>query len=203
MTSADLIHSSQYPATIAGPEVSPASPLVERLIENGLDVCLADNADAARRRLRERTTSFAVVELVFYDGDGIDLVQDIANSSPRCRTLVHSRFGNLANAVQAIKSGAGDVLPKPTEVDFVIGVLVNKDLRQPTFLSSFPAPDQGASADSSHTGNLWTTPWQTRPRSGPFAHVRPKSSSTIQSRLARKVQVVCRCHRIVGWAGAH
>ena len=148
MTSADLIYSSTYPAAarrttvlIADPEVSPASPLVERLIENGLDVCLADNADAARRLLRERTASFAIVELVFDDGDGIALVEDIAASYPRCRTLVHSRFCNLANAVQAIRLGASDVLPKPTDVDFLIGVLLNRDLRQPTFLSSFPAPD--------------------------------------------------------------
>ncbi|GLR56774.1 DNA-binding response regulator [Rhizobium indigoferae] len=148
MTSADLIHSSKYPAItrrtavlIADPEVSPASPLVERLIGEGLDVCLSDKADAARRHLRERTASFAIVELVFDDGDGIDLVRDIANSYPRCRTLVHSRFCNLANAVQAIKLGASDVLPKPTDIDFLIGVLLNKDLRQPTFRSSFPAPD--------------------------------------------------------------
>jgi two-component system response regulator RegA len=54
---------------------------------------------------------------------------------------VHSRFCNLSNAVQAIKSGASDVLPKPTDVDFLIGVLLNKDLLQPVLLSSLPAPD--------------------------------------------------------------
>lgn len=147
MTSADLIHSNRYPATarrnavlIAGAEVGTASPLVESLIGNGLHVCLADTADAARRHLRERTISFAIVELVFDDGDGIGLVEAIAASYPRCRTLVHSRFCNLSNAVQAIKSGASDVLPKPTDVDFLIAVLLNRDLRQPTFLSSFPAP---------------------------------------------------------------
>lgn len=148
MTSADLIHSSNYPAIpgqtavlVADPEMSPASSLVERLVENGLHVCLADSAETARRHLRLRTASFAIVELVFDDGDGIALVQAISNCYPRCRTLVHSRFCNLSNAVQAIKSGASDVLPKPTDVDFLIGVLLNKYLRQPTFQLSFPPPD--------------------------------------------------------------
>ncbi|WP_208248310.1 response regulator [Rhizobium sp. T1470] len=147
MTSADLIHSSRHPATarqnavlIADAEVGTASPLVESLIGKGLHVCLADTADAARRHLRERTISFAIVELVFDDGDGIGLVEAIATRYPRCRTLVHSRFCNLSNAVKAIKSGGSDVLPKPTDVEFLIGVLLNKDLRQPTFRSSFPAP---------------------------------------------------------------
>lgn len=60
---------------------------------------------------------------------------------PCCRTLVHSRFCNLSNSVQAIRSGASDVLPKPTDVDFLIDVLLKKDLLQPTSQSSFPAPD--------------------------------------------------------------
>ena len=147
MTSDDLIHSSRYPATIgrtavliADPEVSLASPLVQRLMENGFDVCLADKTDVARGHLRETTPSFAIVELAFDDGDGIDLVQDIVGSYPCCRTLIHSRFCNLSNAVQAIKAGACDVLPKPTDVDFLIGVLLKKDLLQSMVLSSLPAP---------------------------------------------------------------
>ncbi len=147
MTS-DMIHSTGYPATvrrtavlIADPEVGPASPLVEHLIANGFHVCLADTADTARRHLRERVISFAIVEFAFDDGEGFDLVQAIASSYPRCRTVVHSRFCNLANAVKAVKAGASDVLPKPTDVDFLVGVLLNKDLRQSVVLSSLPAPD--------------------------------------------------------------
>ncbi|MBW9113690.1 response regulator [Rhizobium cauense] len=148
MAPADLIHSSEHPAAtrrtavlIADPDVGPTSPLVERLVQSGLHVCLADTADAAKRHLRERTVSFAIVELVLDDGDGLDLVEAIANSYPRCRTLVHSRFCNLSNAVSAIKSGASDVLPKPTDVDLLVGILLNKHANYLTLPPSFPAPN--------------------------------------------------------------
>ncbi|MDI7864220.1 response regulator [Rhizobiaceae bacterium n13] len=144
----DTIQPSPYPVAtakscvlIADAEVTPASALVERLIRNGLEVCLADSADAAKRHLRERAVSFAIIELVLEDCDGLDLVADIARAHPQCRTLVHSRFCNLSNAVQAVKSGASDVLPKPTDVDFLVGVLLNRDMSQRAFPPSLPAPD--------------------------------------------------------------
>jgi two-component system response regulator RegA len=147
MISDDLIHSSRRPAgarriavLIADPEVSHASPLVQRLMEDGFDVCLADNTNVAREHLLDTAPSFAIVELAFEDGNGVDLVQDIARSYPRCRTLIHSRFCTLSNVVQAIKAGACDVLPKPTDVEFLVGVLLERDLLQSTVLSSLPPP---------------------------------------------------------------
>ncbi|WFU91383.1 response regulator (plasmid) [Rhizobium sp. CC1099] len=148
MTSFDFIHTSKHRAStkrhaviIADPDVEPNSPLVERLVANGLYVCLADTADAVRRHLRERTISYAVVELVFDDGCGIEIVESIAKSYPRCRTLVHSRFCNLSNVVAAIKSGASDVLPKPVDLDLLIDVLLNKETSQPNLVPSFATPD--------------------------------------------------------------
>ncbi|KRB61141.1 hypothetical protein ASE04_22480 [Rhizobium sp. Root708] len=148
MIDADLMHSGAHQAAtrrttalIVDPEIGSASPLVQRLIEEGLHVCLADSADAAKRHLRERPISFAVVELVLDDGDGVEIVDAIANSSPGCRTLVHSRFCNLSNAVSAIKAGASDVLPKPTETDFLVALLLDNASVEPRFLSSFPAPN--------------------------------------------------------------
>ncbi|MGR9251224.1 response regulator transcription factor [Rhizobium leguminosarum] len=147
MMSDDLIHTSRHQAAvqriavlIADPEVNFASPLVQRLMEDGFDVCLADNANVAREHLLESAPAFAIVELAFDDGNGVDLVQAIARSYPCCRTLIHSRFCTLSNAVQAIKAGARDVLPKPTDVEFLIGVLLNRDLLQSMVLSSLPAP---------------------------------------------------------------
>ncbi len=148
MTPADLTHSNEHPDTfrrtavlIADPDVDPRSPLVQCLVENGLHVCLADTADMAKLHLRERTVSFAVVELVLDDGDGLNLVEAIAESYPHCRTLVHSRFCNLSNAVSAIKSGASDVLPKPTDVGLLVGILLNESADQLALSSSFPAPN--------------------------------------------------------------
>lgn len=147
MISDDLIHSSRRPAAvrriavlIVDPEVNHGSPLVRRLMEDGFDVCLADNTNVAIEHLLETAPSFAVVELAFDDGNGVDLVQDIARSYPCCRTLIHNRFCTLSNAVQAIKAGACDVLPKPADVEFLIGVLLKRDLLQSTILSSLPAP---------------------------------------------------------------
>ncbi len=148
MIDANLVQSRTHQAAtrraaalIVDPEINSASPLVQRLVNEGLHVCLADSADAARRHLRERAISFAVVELALDDGDGVELVQDIADLNPGCRTLVHSRFCNLSNAVSAIKAGASDVLPKPTETDFLVALLLNDAGVEPRFLQSFPAPN--------------------------------------------------------------
>ena len=108
---------------IADPACDENSTLVHRLRQEGYSVVIAGSVRMAINVANSQKVFFALTELSFEDGSGKDILAYLSKTHPYCRAIVHT-------AVWAAKAGAADVLPKPTAVDFLIAILLEKDLRK-------------------------------------------------------------------------
>jgi two-component system response regulator RegA len=64
-----------------------------------------------------------VVDLRMPGGSGLDLVRDLRRVSPRVRVIVLTGYGSIATAVEAIRRGAENYLPKPADADDILTAL--------------------------------------------------------------------------------
>lgn len=134
--------SDQPAILIADPSQSADSLLVQRLMHEGYRVLLAANIAQAMQIATSQPIFYAVSELGFEDGTGRELIEFLATRHPYCRTVVHSARCDVPTAVWAARAGAADVLPKPMGVDFVIGILLEKDPRGTASLMALEEPNQ-------------------------------------------------------------
>ena len=119
------------------PEVSPTRDRVllvddsvafrERLArafrDRGFHVCTAGNYDEAMALAREIVPSMAVVDLRMPGPSGLNLVRDLKALHPETRILVLSGFGSIATAIDAVRLGATNFLPKPADADDILAAL--------------------------------------------------------------------------------
>ncbi|MEZ5739971.1 MAG: sigma-54 dependent transcriptional regulator [Burkholderiaceae bacterium] len=101
------------------------------LVGMGLDVdCAADLAQA-RRLLGSRSFTLCLTDMRLPDGDGLELVELIADKHPNTPVAVITAYGSAENAVAALKAGAFDYLAKPIELD-ALRNLVRSAVREPS-----------------------------------------------------------------------
>ena len=119
---------SEKRVLVADAEVEASSRLFQVLKAEGYDVSLAKSVGDVLRNLESTLFDFAISELRFTDGDGIDVIAAMKAASPMCRLVLSSRFCDIATAVCAVKAGASDVVPKPVPVDILIALLLDEPL---------------------------------------------------------------------------
>jgi len=104
-------------------------PFRERLTRSmqkkGFDVESFGKYSDSLIRLNETMFDYAIVDMRLEDGSGLELINKIKELSPNTKSLLLTGYGNIATAVAAIKSGAIDYLPKPSDVDQIYESLTN------------------------------------------------------------------------------
>ncbi|WP_445682199.1 ActR/PrrA/RegA family redox response regulator transcription factor [Radicibacter daui] len=116
--------------------------LARALEKRGFEVVAVGSLAEARSVLKETAPVFAAVDMRLEDGNGLDLVADLRTARPEVRVVMLTGYGNIASAVAAIKSGAIDYLPKPTDAD-----QVEAALRGGESAPLPPPPEEPMSAD--------------------------------------------------------
>jgi two-component system, NtrC family, response regulator PilR len=94
----------------------------------GLDVTAVEDLGAARHALLSEAFSFCLTDMRLPDGNGLDLVREIAEKFPHLPTAVITAHGKVEDAVNALKIGAFDFVSKPVDLA-VLRKLVNTALR--------------------------------------------------------------------------
>jgi len=104
--------------------VDDDNPFRERLSrameKKGFSVTQAESVKAGIANVKSKKPSFAVVDLRLEDGNGLEVVKEIKNSSDvgkNSRIVVLTGYGNIPTAVAAIKEGAIDYLAKPADAE--------------------------------------------------------------------------------------
>jgi two-component system response regulator RegA len=70
---------------------------------------------------------FAVVDLRLSGGEfGLNVIDKILESSPKCKIIVLSGYGSITTAVEAVKRGAIDYLTKPASFEDIKNGLLGK-----------------------------------------------------------------------------
>ena len=89
------------------------------LEDEGYEVALAENAEAARKQLRDRLPDMVLLDIWMPDTDGITLLKEWKESSGGelpSPVVMMSGHGNVETAVEATRLGAYDFLEKPLSI---------------------------------------------------------------------------------------
>lgn len=111
------------------------------LNDEGFDVYLAGTGELALAAFREKRFDLLVADLRLPDADGMDIIRQIKAQEPDTEVIVITGYGTAATAVEAMKLGVNDFLPKPFTDDQIkkaVGEALNQP--QPAAASETAAP---------------------------------------------------------------
>ena len=94
--------------------------LARALRDRGYEVRTADGYDAALQLARADSPEYAVVDLRMPGRSGLEVVRDLAALDPSTRIVILTGYGSIATAVDAVRLGAVQYLPKPTDADDLV-----------------------------------------------------------------------------------
>ena len=115
--------------------------LSRAMTRRGLLVFESQSVEEALNILVKEKFDYGVIDLRLDDGDGLEIISELRKLNPNSKSIILTGFGNIANAVSAIKLGAVDYLAKPANIEDIISSLfVEKD-------EKVPPPEQPMSAN--------------------------------------------------------
>ncbi|WP_045739003.1 sigma-54 dependent transcriptional regulator [Xanthomonas sp. MUS 060] len=127
--------------------------LVLTLGRMGLRISTAANLAEARELLASNRYDLCITDMRLPDGNGIELVSEIAKHHPRTPVAMITAFGSMDLAVEALKAGAFDFVSKPVDIQILRGLVKHAlELNNATRVAApAPAPEHanrllGASA---------------------------------------------------------
>jgi len=109
-------------------DLNVAKGLEMVLTEEGYDVYLAGTGGLALEAFKQKRYDLLVADLRLPDMDGMEVIKKVKSEKPETEVLVITGYGTAATAVEAMKLGARDFLPKPFTED-QIKFAINEALR--------------------------------------------------------------------------
>jgi two-component system response regulator RegA len=114
--------------------VEDDGPLMECLARametRGFKVTTAVSVADGLAQIKLSAPAYAVVDLRFQDGCGLDVISALKQQRPDARAIILTGYGNIATAVSAVKRGAVDYLAKPADADDVVSALLAPEGRK-------------------------------------------------------------------------
>ena len=83
----------------------------------GYEVVTATSVREARERLAERTPDLVLCDMLMPDGNGLDLLREIRAVESGPAVILMTAYTSTRSAIEAMKAGAYDYVPKPFDVD--------------------------------------------------------------------------------------
>ncbi|MGU3575404.1 response regulator transcription factor [Brucellaceae bacterium C25G] len=114
-------------------DVSFARALRRSFERRDFQVYLCDATEGVHKLLAEVTPDYAVVDLKLPSGSGLECVKLLHEHDPLMKIVVLTGFASISTAVEAIKLGACQYLPKPSNTNDIIAAFekVNGDATVP------------------------------------------------------------------------
>ncbi len=101
----------------------------ETLSYHGYDVRLQATARDGVESVRQETFDLVLIDLRMPDTDGLHILREIRSIDENVMTVMITGFPTIATAVEAVKEGAFDYLPKPFTPDQLL-IVVDRALSQ-------------------------------------------------------------------------
>lgn len=95
----------------------------------GTDSQWCANADEAMRALRQKDYDVVLTDVNMPGTSGLQLCDYITRDYPDIPVIVMTAFGNLDNAISAIRAGAYDFVTKPVEME-LLALTINRAVKQ-------------------------------------------------------------------------
>ena len=94
-----------------------ANAVRKHLMRKEYDISLANDLKSARQYINENIPDLILLDMRLPDGSGLDLLNEIKSKNTNTEVLVMSAYGELEDAVSAMKLGASDYLKKPIDLE--------------------------------------------------------------------------------------
>ena len=108
--------------------VDDDNPLRDRLAramgKKGFHVTQAESVEKGINQAKNSPPAFAIIDLRLGDGSGLKVVEEIKKYKKDSRVVMLTGYGNIPTAVEAVKAGAIDYIPKPADADDVENALL-------------------------------------------------------------------------------
>jgi two-component system response regulator RegA len=101
--------------------------LQRSLARRGIETQVAADAAAALAIARQNPPDFALIDLKLGHDSGLALIQPLRAIRPDMRILLVTGYASIATAVEAIKLGADDYLPKPANIATILRAIGEED----------------------------------------------------------------------------
>ena len=105
--------------------------LQRSLARHGVETVTASDAASALEIARQSAPDFALVDLKLGHDSGLALIQPLREIRADMRILLVTGYASIATAVEAIKLGADDYLPKPANIPTILRALGEEDEELP------------------------------------------------------------------------
>jgi DNA-binding NtrC family response regulator len=89
----------------------------KELARSGYRVTAAGNLAEARQSLAKEQFDLVLLDVRLPDGNGLELLAEIKESSPATEVVMLTAYGTVQEAIRALKQGAHDFLTKPCKLD--------------------------------------------------------------------------------------
>jgi len=89
----------------------------------GHEVTICEDGHAAVAALEKHTFDAAIIDLRMPGLSGWDVIAHIKQVSPETEVIISTGHGSMEDAIQAVRKGAYDFLPKPTKLAIIASVL--------------------------------------------------------------------------------
>jgi DNA-binding NtrC family response regulator len=124
----------------------------ETLRRRGYDVVSGGTVAEGRRLLDGEAPDLLLTDLQLPDGTGLELLTWGLGRDPRLPVLVMSAFGTIEIAVEAIKSGAYDFVPKPFDTNRLVSLVGHALERRPRAADPGEEPESGTTENGGILG---------------------------------------------------
>jgi DNA-binding NtrC family response regulator len=143
---------SEWRTLIIDDEQTYARALQRLLGRRGIEADVAATAAEGLLRARQRSYTLAVLDYLLPDGSGLDLIGPLRQLRPAPAVLMMTAYGTIENAVEAMRRGATDYVPKSTALaDVVERVAEAERVARAAHKTSPSQPGAGAAAVASLT----------------------------------------------------
>ncbi len=104
-------------------DASVAKGLEMVLTEEGYDVNWAGTGELALEAFKQKRYDLLVADLRLPGINGMDVIKQVKEEKPETEVIVITGYGTAATAVEAMKLGASEFLPKPFTEDQIKGAV--------------------------------------------------------------------------------
>lgn len=116
-------NSNPYTILIADDEANIRRVLEAMLTSDGYNVITAENGKRALDLAASNNIDVLISDLIMPDQTGVELLQKVKEIHPQCSAIIITAYGTIKSAVEAMRYGAYNYLPKPFDLDEVRMVL--------------------------------------------------------------------------------
>jgi len=111
------MNNDKYPILVIDDEESIRRLLEKELTSSSREVFTAADAAQALDMVRRRWFDVVIMDLLLPDSSDLDLLIKVRDSSPCTEVVMITGHGDIDSAVEAMKLGACDFIPKPFNLD--------------------------------------------------------------------------------------